>query len=82
MFQMTLFPRILKNSIIRFIEILTWSEFQGSSRMLRGSARLSPNALAVTLGSEEVSCEHPWSRQPRLAGGHLHLRGASALVLL
>ena len=79
---MTLFPRILKTSIIRFIEILSWSEFQGSSRMLRGSARLSPNALAVTLGSEEVSCEHPWSRRPRLASGHLHLRGASALVLL
>ena len=56
-FQMTLFPRILKNSIIRFIEILSWSEFQGASRMLRG-ARLSPNALAVTLRSEEVSREH------------------------
>ena len=54
---MTLFPRILKNSIIRFIEILSWSEFQGASRMLRG-ARLSPNALAVTLRSEEVSREH------------------------
>ena len=60
---MTLSPRILRNSIIRFIEILSWSEFQGSSGMLRG-ARLSPGALAGTLGSEEVSREHPWSGRP------------------
>ena len=26
-FQMTIFPRILKNSIIRIIEILSWNEF-------------------------------------------------------
>lgn len=32
-FQMTIFPRILKNSIIRSIEILSWNEFQGPSKI-------------------------------------------------